>query len=141
MHNALHDSEVRLPEIIHVETDLLDGIGDVGVGEHQVLEGPSKTLVQSWISNGRPRLGSDLGICVYDCQNRPIVYHSNTLKDIKSILVLSDKGFACLMLYGAPQKVMEGSEVLHGDFPLEGRYGMLQKCCTGCGEDNAINMT
>jgi hypothetical protein len=26
-----------------------------------------------------------------------------------------------------------GSEVLHGKFPLEGRYGMLKKCCTGCG--------
>jgi hypothetical protein len=26
----------------HAEADLLDGIGNVGVGEHQVLEGPSK---------------------------------------------------------------------------------------------------
>jgi hypothetical protein len=140
MHNALHDSEVRPPEIIHVETYLLDSIGNLGAGKHQVLEGPSEALVQSWISNGRPRLGSDLGLCVYERQNWPIVYHSSTLKDIKSILVLSEKGFARLMLYGGPQKVMEGSEVLHGDFPLEGRYGVLQKCCAGCGEDNAINV-
>jgi hypothetical protein len=35
---------------------------------------------------------------------------------------------------------MEGSEVLHGEFPLEGRYGVMQKCCAGCGEDNVINV-
>jgi hypothetical protein len=32
------------------------------------------------------------------------------------------------MLYGDLQKVMEGSEVLHGEFLLEDRYGVLQKC-------------
>jgi hypothetical protein len=36
--------------------------------------------------------------------------------------------------------MMEGSQVLHGEFLLEGRYGMLQKCCPGCGEDNVINV-
>jgi hypothetical protein len=44
------------------------------------------------------------------------------------------------MLYGDPEKVMEGSEVLHDEFLLEGRYALLQKCCTGCDEDNAINI-
>jgi hypothetical protein len=36
--------------------------------------------------------------------------------------------------------MMEGSEVLHGEFLLEGRYGLLQNCCTRCGEDNVINV-
>jgi hypothetical protein len=45
MHNALHDSEVGLPGIMHMETDLLDGIGNVRAGEHQVLEGPSEAPV------------------------------------------------------------------------------------------------
>jgi hypothetical protein len=27
---------------MHVETNLLDGVGDIGVGERQVLEGPGK---------------------------------------------------------------------------------------------------
>jgi hypothetical protein len=44
------------------------------------------------------------------------------------------------MLYGDPEKVMEGSEVLHDEFLLEGRYALLQKCCIGCDEDNAINI-
>jgi hypothetical protein len=49
---------------MHVEVDLLNGVGDVGTGEHHVLEGPSETPKVSRISNGRPILGGDLGLCV-----------------------------------------------------------------------------
>jgi hypothetical protein len=36
--SALHGGEVGLSWIIHVEVDLLDGVGYVGVDERQVLE-------------------------------------------------------------------------------------------------------
>jgi hypothetical protein len=62
------------------------------------------------------------------------------LKDIKSILALSEEESVRLILYGDPQKVMVGSEVHHGELPLEDRYGVLQKCCAGCSEDNVINV-
>jgi hypothetical protein len=45
-----------------------------------------------------------------------------------------------MMLYGDSQKMMEGSKVLHDEFLLEGTYGLLQKCCAGCSEDNVINI-
>jgi hypothetical protein len=35
---------VGLLRIMHVEADLLEGVGDVEAGEHQVLEGPSEAL-------------------------------------------------------------------------------------------------
>jgi hypothetical protein len=35
--------------------------------------------------------------------------------------------------------MMEGFEV-HGEFLLQGKYVLLQKCCTGCGEDNVIHI-
>jgi hypothetical protein len=57
---ALHGGEVGLSKIMHVEADLLDGVDDVGVGEHQVLEGPSEAPEVSQISNRRPGLGGDL---------------------------------------------------------------------------------
>jgi hypothetical protein len=126
--------------IMHVKADLLDGIGDVGAGERQVLEGPDEAPVLSRISNKRPRLGGDLDLCVHGRQNRLAVHHSSMLKDIKSILTLSEEEPVRLMLYGDPQKVMERSEVLHCEFPLEGIYGVLQKCCAGCDEDNIINL-
>jgi hypothetical protein len=31
-------------------------------------------------------------------------------------------------------------EVLHGEFPLESRYGVLQEHCARCGEHNVINI-
>jgi hypothetical protein len=42
--SALHGGEVGLSWIIHVEVDLLDGVGYVGVDERQVLEAPVRLL-------------------------------------------------------------------------------------------------
>jgi hypothetical protein len=50
---------------MHVEADLLDGVGDVGAGELQVLEGPGESPELSRISNGRHKLSRDLGLCVH----------------------------------------------------------------------------
>jgi hypothetical protein len=36
-----HGGEVGLPRIMHVEANLLDDVGDVRMGERQILEGPS----------------------------------------------------------------------------------------------------
>jgi hypothetical protein len=60
--SALHDSVVGLPWIMHVEADLLDGVGDVGAGERHVLEGLGEAPEVSQISNRRPGLsGSAIG--------------------------------------------------------------------------------
>jgi hypothetical protein len=32
------------------------------------------------------------------------------------------------------------AKVLHGEFPLESRYGVLQEYCARCGEHNVINI-
>jgi hypothetical protein len=62
------------------------------------------------------------------------------LKDIKSELALSEEESIGLMLYRDPQKMVKRVEVLHGEFPLESRCGVLQECCTICGEVNVINI-
>jgi hypothetical protein len=87
---------------MHVEADLLDGVGDVGAGECQVLEGPGEAPEVSQISNRRPRLGGDLGLRVYRRRNRFAVHHTSSLKDIESKLTLSEEEPVSLMLYGDP---------------------------------------
>jgi hypothetical protein len=47
------------------------------------------------------------------------------LKDIKRELSLSEEESIYLMLYIDPQKMVKSVEVLHGEFLLEGRYGVL----------------
>jgi hypothetical protein len=36
--------------------------------------------------------------------------------------------------------MVKRAEVLHGEFPLERRYGVLQERCARCGEHNVINI-
>jgi hypothetical protein len=54
--------------------------------------------------------------------------------------VLSEEESIDLMVYGYPQKVVNRSEVVHGEFPLGGIYGVLQERCARCSEHNVINV-
>jgi hypothetical protein len=74
-------------------------VDDVGVGEHQVLEGPSEAPEVSQISNRRHKLGGDLGLCVHQCQNWLVVYHASLLKNMESKLTLIIEEPVRLMLY------------------------------------------
>jgi hypothetical protein len=102
----LHHSEVRLPRIMHVEPNLLDNVGDVRAGEHQVREGSDEARELSRISNRRPESGGDLGMCVHRRQDRLVVHHTNALNDDESKLVLSEEESIDLMLYGDLQKMV-----------------------------------
>jgi hypothetical protein len=125
---------------MHMEVDLLDDIGDVGASEHQVLEGPGEAPELTWISNRRPRSGRDLGLHVHGSQDQLVVHHASAFKDVESELALSEEESIDQMLYGDPPKMVKRVEVLHGEFLLEGRYGVLQECCATCGEHNTINI-
>jgi hypothetical protein len=85
----MHFKAVRwvLPGVMHMEADLLDGIGDIGVGERQVLEDISETPKLSRINNRRPRLDRDLDLCIHGCQNYLVVHYAGALKDVKRVLV------------------------------------------------------
>jgi hypothetical protein len=113
-----------------VEADLLDGIGEVGAGERQILEGSGEATEMSRISNRRPELSGDLGLCVHWRRNRLAFHHASSLNNIESKLTLSEEEPVCLILYEDSQKMMDGAKILHGEFLLEGRGG----------EDNVINI-
>jgi hypothetical protein len=108
-----------------MKTNLLDGVGDIGAGERQVLEGPDEAPELSRISNRRPESGGDLGLRVHGRQDRLAIHHPSALRDVESELTLSEEESIYLMLYGDPQKIMKRVEVLHGELPLEGRYSVL----------------
>jgi hypothetical protein len=85
---------------MHVEADLLDGIGDVGAGECQVLEGPGEAPKVSQISNRRPVLNGDLALHVHWHQNWLTVHHASPLQNVESKLTFSEDEPVSLMLYG-----------------------------------------
>jgi hypothetical protein len=125
---------------MHVKANLLDSVGEVSTGERQVVEGLGEAPEVSSINNRRPGLDGDLVLHVHQCWNWLTVHHASSLKNIESKLALSEEESVRLILYGDSQKMMKGPEILHGEFPLEGKYGLLQKCCAGYDEDNVINI-
>jgi hypothetical protein len=125
---------------MHMKANMLDDIGDVGADECQVLKGPGETPELSRISNRRPGSSRDLGLRVHGHRDRLVVHHASALKDVESELALSKEESIYLMLYIDPQKMMKRVDVLHGEFPLEGRYGVLQEHCARCNKRNVINI-
>jgi hypothetical protein len=85
--DALHNSEMGLVRILHVETHLLDRV-DVRFGKDEVLDSPDQALVDSWVSDRGTRIDGDLGLSVHGCDTRLAVCHTNTLKDIYNVLAL-----------------------------------------------------
>jgi hypothetical protein len=84
---------------MHVEADLLDSVGDVGVGERQVLEGPNEAPEVSRISNKRPELDGDLRLHVHRHRNHLAVHNVSSLKNVDSKLTLSEEELISLILY------------------------------------------
>jgi hypothetical protein len=138
--DPLHNHEMGLSRVIHVEAHLLDCVGDVEPGEGEVLREP------------RPSYGRRLGCwrgC--SCQRRPClsvdqcgaglaVAHASALKDISSILALVEEEVIDSLLHWDAKEVVEGVEVLHGELLLESHSGMLEQLWAWGGEDDVINV-
>jgi hypothetical protein len=97
-HDPRHSDEMRLPRGVHMEAHLLDSIGDVRMGEDEVLQGPSKTTIASWISHRRAVVGGDLALSVHRSRAGLTTSHASMLKDVDGVLGLA--------LDGDPQKVV-----------------------------------
>jgi hypothetical protein len=59
-HDALHDRQMGLPRVVHVQTDLLHSVGDVKSCKCQVLESTCNAPELRGVLNGRPRVPRQL---------------------------------------------------------------------------------
>jgi hypothetical protein len=57
---VLGDREMGLTGVVHVEAHLLDHVGDVRLGEGEVLESPSQDVIGSRVADGPPMLEGTL---------------------------------------------------------------------------------
>jgi hypothetical protein len=74
-----------LMRVVHVQTDLLHDIGDVGPCECQVLESSCNALELRAVLNGRPRVPCQLRLEVdWNCAQLA-VYHDRTFEDVKRV--------------------------------------------------------
>jgi hypothetical protein len=131
---------MRLPGIMHVEADLLNGIGDVRPSEGEVLKGPGKTPVRSGVVHRWSLSLRQLALKVDRGGAGLAIRHPSPLQDIPSVLPLVKKEPSRTVLNSDTEKVMELTEVLHRKLLLESCNDPAEKMLAGGGEDNVINI-
>jgi hypothetical protein len=138
--DALHDREMGLTRVVNVEAHLLDRIGNVGLGEGEVLENPSQAVVGSRVVDGGPHVRGDLGPSVDRHGAGLAVAHASMLKDVSSILALVEEEVIGLLLYWDVKEVVERAEVLHRELLVESYSGTLEKLQARGGEHDVIDV-
>jgi hypothetical protein len=116
---------MRLPRVIHVQTDLLHDIGDIGPCEYQVLESSYNAPKLRGILNGRPRVPYQLRLEVDWSRAQLAVCHNRTFEDVKRVGALMEGQTIRTTLDGDAEEVVKRPEVLHGEFPLKRGNGMV----------------
>jgi hypothetical protein len=76
--DALHGCQIGLLRVVHVQTDLLHGVGDVGPCECQVLKSSCNAPELRDVLNGRPRVPRQLRLEVAWSRARLAVHHDRT---------------------------------------------------------------
>jgi hypothetical protein len=74
-----------LPRVVHVQTDLLYGVGNVELCEYQVLKSSCNASELRDILNGRSRVPRQLRLKVDWCHARLAVHHDRTFEDVKHV--------------------------------------------------------
>jgi hypothetical protein len=138
--DALHGRQMGLPRVVHVPTDLLHGVGDVGLCECQVLESSCNAPELRGVLNGRPRVPRQLRLKVDWSRARLAVRHDRTFEDVKRVGALMEKQTSRTTLDGDAEEVVKRPEVLYGEFPLKSENGTAQELRAGCGHDDIINI-
>jgi hypothetical protein len=89
--DVLHGHQVRLPEVMHVQTNLLHGIGDVGSSKCQVLESSCDASKLGGIMYRRPRVYNKLCLDVDWSHARLAISHGRMLIDVWRVSALVKK--------------------------------------------------
>ena len=76
--DVLQSTDVGLPRVMHVKTDLLNGIGNIWAGESEILEGPSYAAIMGGVRHGGP-INGELGVSIHMGAARLVVTHTSTV--------------------------------------------------------------
>jgi hypothetical protein len=102
---------------MHMQTDLLHGVGDVMLCEDQVLESPCNAPKLEDVLNRRPGVASKLYLEVDRSHARLTVSHSRTLDDVKHVGALVEEHPVWTALDSNAKEVVKQPEV-HCEFLL-----------------------
>jgi hypothetical protein len=110
---------------VHVQTDLLHGVGDAGPCECQVQESSCNAPELRGVLNGRHRVPCQLRLEVDWSRARLAVRHDRTFEDVKHVGALMEEQTIRMTLDDDAEEVVKRLEV-HGEFPLKSGNGTAQ---------------
>jgi hypothetical protein len=131
---------MRLPRGVHMQAHLLDGVGDVRPGEGEVLERTGQAPVGRRISDWGPIVLGELRLSVDRRGAGLAVGHASPLQYVDGVLALMEEETLGLALGGDAEEVVEGSQFLHRELPLQGDDRALKKVSGGCREHNVVDV-
>ena len=104
---TLQCSKVRLSGIMHVKTDLLNGIGEIRPGEGEVLQGTGEAAVGSRISHGNTQISRQLRLSFERSGAWLAISHPSPLHNVECILPLVKEQARRASLNSNAQEVVE----------------------------------
>ena len=100
---------------MHEEAHLLNGVGDVGPSQREVLKSAGETPVLRSIFNMIAICSRQLGTSVNRCRCRVTLGHASTLKKIHSVLLLRQKEAISRSRDRDPEEVMKVPQICYGE--------------------------
>jgi hypothetical protein len=131
---------MRIPGVVHMQTDLLHGIGDVGPCEGQVLQRPGDASELRGIPNRGSGVSSQLRLQVHRSRARLAISHDRTLEDVERVGALVQEQPVRMPLDSDAEEVVKRPQILHREFPLESGNGLTQKFRAGSCQNNVIDI-
>ena len=126
--------------IMHVETDLLNRVGEIWPGEGAVLQSTGQTPVGSRISHRITQISRQLRMSVDRSGAGHAISHPSPLQNVECILPLVKEHARRASLNSNAQEVVELTKILHSKLLLQRGDDALKQLLTGGGEHNIINI-
>lgn len=112
--HTLDQPEVTLTRIVHVEADLLDGVGDLRPRDRQVLERAGNTVIGRGIINAWSIGGRQFALGVDRRGRWAAGVHAGAIQDVGSVLLLAEEEASRRARDVDAEEEMQGAKVLHG---------------------------
>jgi hypothetical protein len=118
--NSFDQSQVLIPRVVNVKTNLLHGVGDVRTSECQVLKSTRQAVVGGGIGDRTTSLGCKLRRGVHRRGRGVAGAHAGTLENLESVLDLGEKHPLGISSDGKAEEVMKLAQIGHGELSTEG---------------------
>src|SRR6185312_13482863 len=125
---------------MHMETELLNSVGEVRPGEGEVLQGTGQTPVGSRISHRSTQITRQLRLSVDRSGAGLAISHPSPLQNVECVLPLVKEKAKRARLNSDAQEVVELTQILHSKLLLQRGDDTLKQLLTGGCEHNVIDI-